>query len=157
MQDKVNLYFYLLCCDAISNSLLHRLSGDLRHNHVRKPIQHLAEQSNQSNLQLRVWEKQHKCWSVQSAVLNKRAWYDIKTSYHNTLTQFSNDVASWLHAKYQQTSNNLMEESMTSLKKRDRQISSVFHYTHLCKRKHDSWFLQQWNRSLLFLRKESKQ
>lgn len=45
---------YLLGCDATGNGLLHTLPGHLCHHHVGESIEHLGEESNESDLQLRL-------------------------------------------------------------------------------------------------------
>lgn len=45
---------YLLGCNAAGDGLLHALPGDLRHHHVGEAIEHLREEGNEGDLQLRL-------------------------------------------------------------------------------------------------------
>lgn len=47
---------YLLCCNAVCNGLLHRLSCYLSHYYIRKAIQHFTEKGHQSDLKFWVWK-----------------------------------------------------------------------------------------------------
>lgn len=55
-------YSHLIRCDAVGDGLLHALPGDLSHHQIGETIQHLWEEGNEGDLQLRVWKKVARWW-----------------------------------------------------------------------------------------------